>query len=56
MKNTARTVYKIGKLLTATTTTAVARVKHQRGSLPKRSTYVMCKEDTVEGRRGMRGS
>ena len=55
-KNAARTTYKIGELLTATATTAAARVKHQRGPLPKRSICVMCQEDAVEGRMGIRGS
>ena len=57
-KNAARTAYKTGELLTATAATAAtaaARVEHQRGPLPKRSACVMCKEDAVEGRRGMRG-
>ena len=52
-KITARTAYKAGKILKAAA--AAARVKHQRGPLPKRSACVICKEDAVEKRRGIRG-
>ena len=34
---------------------ATASTEHQRGPLPKRSACVICKQDAVEGRRGIRG-
>ena len=52
-RKVVRTAYKTSELLMAAA--AAARVEHQRGPLPKRSACVMCKEDSVEGRRGSRG-
>ena len=52
-KIAARIVYKAGEILKVAA--AAARVEHQRGPLPKRSACVICKEDAVEKKRGIRG-
>ena len=52
-KIVVRIVYKVGKILKVAT--VAVRVKYQRGLLLKRSICVICKEDAVEKRRGIRG-